>query len=495
MHRSYAVTFLRILIGWHFLYEGLWKLLQGNWSAVGYLRSSQWIGANFFHGLANDPSLMTWVNQLNMWGLTLVGLALIMGTCVRLASVGGIALLALYYLAQPPFMTNSAEGHFLFVDRNVVEAIALLVVMTVPSYSLSSWLMEKIALHLRRKDPAADGGSGLGVRSAGRRELLLSLTSIPALGAFGYAFFRKHGRIWEHEHLKKTDAVTSATVKAFEFADIKDLKMPLKEYGKIGNVKISRMILGGNLIGGWAHARDLLYTDKLVKAYHTDARIFRTFKMAEQCGVNTVLTNPALMRVIGDYWKKEGGKIQFISDCGHGQGLIRGAELSVEMGACAVYTHGGVSDNWARDGKIGEFEKALTGMRKLGVPVGIGGHRLETIKFCVDHGLKPDFWMKTLHKTNYWSARPQEGYYARDNVWCLDHEEVIKYMDQREEPWIAFKILAAGALRPQEAFPWAFKSGADFICVGMYDFQIVDDVNLFNDIFQACKERQRKWRA
>ena len=56
----------------------------------------------------------------------ILGIALIMGTCVRLASVGGIALLALYYLAQPPFMTNSAEGHFLFVDRNVVEAIALL---------------------------------------------------------------------------------------------------------------------------------------------------------------------------------------------------------------------------------------------------------------------------------------------------------------------------------------------------------------------------------
>ena len=97
--------------------------------------------------------------------------------------------------------------------------------------------------------------------------------------------------------------MTSATVKAFDFADIKDLKKPIDTYGQIGKLKLSRMILGGNLMGGWAHARDLIYVDKLVKAYHTDWRIFRTFHMAEQCGVNTILTNPALMRVINDYWK------------------------------------------------------------------------------------------------------------------------------------------------------------------------------------------------
>jgi hypothetical protein len=68
-------------------------------------------------------------------------------------------------------------------------------------------------------------------------------------------------------------------------------------------------------------------------------------------------------------------------------------------------------------------------------------------------------------------------------------------MDKLEQPWIAFKIMAAGAIHPHEAFPYAFQSGADFICVGMYDFQIIDDVNLFNDIFPKCQERKRPWRA
>ena len=62
-------------------------------------------------------------------------------------------------------------------------------------------------------------------------------------------------------------------------------------------------------------------------------------------------------------------------------------------------------------------------------------------------------------------------------------------------PWIAFKILAAGALHPKDSFPFAFKSGADFICVGMYDFQVVEDVNLVNAVLDAPIERKRPWRA
>ena len=498
MKGKLVVTVLRMLLGWHFLYEGVWKLIQpGGWSAMGYLKTSQWFAAPLFHSIADAPSLLKAVDLLNMWGLTLIGLGLFFGCLIRPAAFFGFLLLVFYYVAQPPFLAPSAEGHYLWVDRNLVEAGAMLAVMLLPSYSLGDTLWKGIRRLLRRP---ADASAEEAVRSQKRRELLMSLSSLPVIGAFGYAFFRKHGPIWERENLKnrraaKADAVTSATVKSFEFADIKDLKKPLDQFGKIKNLKLSRMVLGGNLIGGWAHARDLIYVDKLVKAYHTDWRVFRTFHMAEQCGMNAILTNPALMRVINDYWKKEGGKIQFISDSGHPDGLIRGAQLSVENGASAVYTHGGVSDGWAKNGDAKKFEETLAAMRKLGVPAGIGAHRLETVKFCVDHGIIPDFWMKTLHHTKYWSAHPEAGYYSKDNVWCLDVDDVVAYMEKLEQPWIAFKILAAGALRPQESFPFAFKSGADFICVGMYDFQVVDNVNLLNDVLAGKIERQRPWRA
>ncbi len=63
------------------------------------------------------------------------------------------------------------------------------------------------------------------------------------------------------------------------------------------------------------------------------------------------------------------------------------------------------------------------------------------------------------------------------------------------QPWIAFKILAAGAYHPKDSFRYAFESGADFICVGMYDFQIVDDVNIALDALSGELNRTRPWFA
>jgi hypothetical protein len=67
-------------------------------------------------------------------------------------------------------------------------------------------------------------------------------------------------------------------------------------------------------------------------------------------------------------------------------------------------------------------------------------------------------------------------------------------MSNLDEPWIAFKTLAAGAIRPEQGFKYAFDGGADFICVGMYDFQIVEDVNIALDVL-ANVNRTRDWKA
>ena len=289
----------------------------------------------------------------------------------------------------------------------------------------------------------------------------------------------------------ETDAVTSATVKVFTFSSKEDLKGELP-YGQIGSLKMSRLVLGGNLIGGWAHARDLIYVSKLVKSYHSQEKIFATFNLAEQCGVNTVLTNPQLCKVINKYWRRDIGKIQFISDCGYKSDIITGIKISIDHGAHACYFHGGVADRLASEGKFDEIGKALDLIRQNGLPAGIGGHKLETIKGCVDAGLEPDFWMKTLHHHGYWSAKSEE---EKDNIWCYDPEETIAFMQEQKAPWIAYKILAAGAIDPKDGFRYAFKNGADFICVGMYDFQIVDDVNLAVQTLAELKERKRVWRA
>jgi hypothetical protein len=316
------------------------------------------------------------------------------------------------------------------------------------------------------------------------------LVGTPFVGAFVFFVLKKlNWESYEEQQIQKnTDAVSRATIKTFDFSSLKDLKGQIP-HSKILNLDLSRVILGGNLIGGWAHARDLLYVSKLVKAYHHKTKVFETFLLAEKCGINTILTNPILCNVINEYWKRKIGKIQFISDCG-GKNLIERIDMSIDNGACACYVQGETSDRLVSEGKVEEIGRALDLIKKNGIPAGIGAHSLQTVIECVKMGFKPDFWMKTFHAIDYWSAKPAEQH---DNIWCTNPEETVEFMKGLKQPWIAFKTLAAGAIHPKEGFRYAFSNGADFICVGMYDFQIVEDVNIVLDVLSGGLQRERPW--
>ena len=75
-----------------------------NWSSYNFLSVSKWIFADFFQSLAANPKALAVVDFLNIWGLILIGLALFFGILTRYASAFGIAMLSLYYVANPPFL-------------------------------------------------------------------------------------------------------------------------------------------------------------------------------------------------------------------------------------------------------------------------------------------------------------------------------------------------------------------------------------------------------
>ena len=127
-----ALVVMRVLIGWHFLYEGIGKLLKPNWSAAGYLMQSKGLFAPIFHWMANNEALLEVVDQMNIWGLIAVGLGLILGCFTRIAAVAGIGLILLYYVCNPLFVgyyySIPLEGNYLIVNKNLVELGALIVI-------------------------------------------------------------------------------------------------------------------------------------------------------------------------------------------------------------------------------------------------------------------------------------------------------------------------------------------------------------------------------
>jgi len=132
-----ALVALRMLVGWHFLYEGLAKVTNPLWTSVGYLQESQGWLSGLFRSLSVSPGALGVVDLLNEWGLMAIGLALLVGVFTRVAAVAGAAMLALYYLAAPPFpgleYAMPTEGSYLIVNKVLVELAAMLVILALPT--------------------------------------------------------------------------------------------------------------------------------------------------------------------------------------------------------------------------------------------------------------------------------------------------------------------------------------------------------------------------
>lgn len=131
-----SLVILRMLVGWHFLFEGLYKLFTPEWTSVGYLRSAEGPLKGLFTWLGSD-SLIGYADTLTVIGLIFIGLSLMLGVFTRLGAVAGMVLLAMFYLAHPslPGLANAgpSEGNYFIVNKNLIEFAAMWVLLLFPT--------------------------------------------------------------------------------------------------------------------------------------------------------------------------------------------------------------------------------------------------------------------------------------------------------------------------------------------------------------------------
>ncbi len=376
------ITILRVAIGWHFLYEGTAKILQVNWTASGFLLNTSGSFSGFYHWIASSPTLLNVSDFLNMYGLLFIGLALFIGLFSRVAALSGALLLTLYYFAYPPFgnpVMNAAEGHLFIVDRLFIETAALLFLFFYreKGYSIDTFIS---MCQKRKKTPVTEPES-----SFSRREALKNLATLPVLGAMGWGAvsnFKTYG----------VDVMSGATIQVKQTA-LNELKGELPK-GKIGKHEISRLIAGGNLIGGWSHARDLIYTDTLFKAYNTEQKVYETLILAEKAGINTINIGFPSNPLLAKYKKMTGSKIKVITQVAPNldwKGLdkvgpntdkklyFENIDKAIDFGVDIIQVQGNWCDWLVRDNKIEVIDEMVNHIRQQGYTAGLGAHSVESL--------------------------------------------------------------------------------------------------------------------
>ncbi|MDR1155907.1 MAG: DoxX family membrane protein [Bacteroidales bacterium] len=500
------ITIIRAAIGWHFLYEGLIKLFVDKWSAEAYLTNTHGFLSGFYHWLAASPVRLEVVDFLNVWGLTLIGLALFLGVCARWASVAGTLLLALYYFAYPPFGISllGGDGTVYIINQLFIEAVILIFLFC---YKGKGYGLDDLVRLRRRRDGArsvsADVNTPVSTGDNTRREVLKDLAALPVLGLFGWGAYRS-GKIYG------VDTLSGATIQINRVA-LSELKGELPK-GKLGNHELSRLIMGGNLIGGWAHARDLIYAGALFKAYNTEKKIFETLILCEQAGINCINIGFPTIQTMVKYKKLTGSKIKVITQVGiteKSEDIYENVTTAIDNGMDMIQLQGNWCDWLVRDNRLEVIDGLMNRIRSNGIVAGMGAHTIDSFVICEENGIIPDYYMKTMHHDNYWSAHPREnrkpfevdGAHSNDhnmfhdNCFCPFPDRTVEFVNRAKVPVMGFKVLAAGAIHPKDGFKWAFENGADFICVGMFDFQVVDDVNICMDVLQNLQNRKRGWYA
>jgi len=253
--------------------------------------------------------------------------------------------------------------------------------------------------------------------------------------------------------------------------------------GRIGKLEVTRLICGGNLFSGFAHSGNLLYVEGLLKHYFSEDKILETLQLCEESGINTAIlrTDDHTIGALKRYRKERGGKIQWIAQTYPKADNVKdNIKLAIDNGAVGAFAQGAIADTFVKDGKPELVAEVVSFIKQNGLVAGIGSHSMEVPIVAEQQKIDADFYFKTINSAGYQSQ---------------DTRDIAALMKTIRKPWIAFKVLGAGRVQPEDGFDLAFKNGADFVNVGMYDFQVEQNVGFVREAVQRNEKRDRLWMA
>jgi len=251
----------------------------------------------------------------------------------------------------------------------------------------------------------------------------------------------------------------------------------------LGNLRVTRLILGGNPFSGFSHQTPA--KDREMLDYYKVERIKETFRRAEASGINTVIlrVDAFILRLLREY-KNEGGNLQWIAQVATdaAEGWEAGFEQAVASGAKACYLHGAELDNLYQEKNAGKLVKIVNSVNSLGVPIGLAGHDPQGHIWAQELDIPIAFHVVCFYNCGSIHAGKGERFKPEDPPAAVD---VIRRI---RKPCIGYKIMGAGRTEARKAFQFAFANikPADCVNVGMYrgdnDKMVEENAAMVRDI-------------